>query len=220
MTFERRLERIKGLAAKGPALTIEEVRVLIIVVSQVFRSHLIANGYAPGQITKLTTKLRDAGRRSPPWKVFSSRLPGRPQDGGDGNRINRWLLEATHKFYADEIAATLVEIKYYLQCLSMTNSPALPVGSLQKCFSWLIEHDVVPGSYLDPIQRVSIDLNEVIANAAIIQSGHLVPLDRGGKHVPSNTFLMLKRSNSLQGNLTSEELLELMETILRKHNRI
>eukprot|EP01038_Epipyxis_sp_PR26KG_P004018 gene4018-5748_t len=220
MTFEQKIDKINELAAKGLGINVEEVRKLMTLISQIFRSHLITNGHDPRQITKLTTKLRDAGRRSPPWKVFSSRLPGRPQDGSDGNRTSRWLLEIGHKFHADEITATLVEIKYYLQCLSMSNAPALPNNSLRGSFSWLIEHNVQPGLYLDPIQKVPIDLIEVLADASTVQSGHLIPLDREGRHTPSNTYLMLKRSNALQGNLTASELLELMEMILRNHNRI
>lgn len=62
-------------------------------------------------------------------------------------------------------------------------------------------------------------MDEVIADAKIIQSGHIFPLDRGGRHHPSNTFLMLARSNQLQGNLSVEELLDLMKSILEKHGK-
>lgn len=37
------------------------------------------------------------------------------------------------------------------------------------------------------------------------------------EHVPSNTFLMLARSNQLQGNLTLDELIGLMRTIVTQH---
>jgi hypothetical protein len=42
-------------------------------------------------------------------------------------------------------------------------------------------------------------------------------LDRDGKHEPKNAFLMLHRSNQLQGNLTLEELVALMEEITKRH---
>jgi len=220
MTLITNLSRIQVLANKQNTITVEEVRELIGLVSRSFRKHLKDHDFDGRQITRLTTKLRDAGRRSPPWKPHSGRVPGRPQDGADGNRINRWLLDPQHKFYADEITANWVEIKYYLQCFSMANVPALPNDSIRTCFNFLLEHDVTPGLYLDPIQKTSISVNDVLDDATIIQSGHIVPLDRGGKHVPSNTFLMLKRSNQLQGNLTVNELLDLMERILHSHNRI
>ncbi len=220
MTLNQKLERIEELAGKGYSISVDEVRELMRLISRSFRQHLIKNGFDPRQITRLTTKLRDAGRRSPPWKPHSSRVPGRPQDGADGNRTNRWLLDQGHKFYADEINSTLVEVKYYLQCLSMADAPPLPNNALENCFSYLMEHDVKPNEYVDPIQRNSISINDVLENARVIQSGHIVPLDRGGRHDPANTFLMLKRSNQLQGNLTVDELLDLMEQILRSHNRI
>lgn len=220
MTLVSNLARIKVLATKGNGIVVEEVKELMRLVSRSFRMHLLANGFDGRQITRLTTKLRDAGRRSPPWKAYSSRVPGRPQDGADGNRTNRWILDANHKFYADEITSNLVEIKYYLQCLSMENAPPLPNNSIQSCFSFILEHDVTPGQYLDPIQKSPVSLINVIADARIIQSGHLTPLDRGGLHRPSNTFLMLKRSNQLQGNLTVDELLNLMHRILSSHDRI
>jgi hypothetical protein len=220
MTLTEKLAKIKVSAAKKYDIPAEEARKLITLVCQVFTEHCVAHGFDKRQIVRLTTKLRDAGRRSPPWKVFSSRVPGRPQDGKDGNRTNRWLLAPDHKFHAPEVMATLVEVKYYLQCLSFTDAPALPKDSLQTCFSWLVEHPVEPGQYLDPIQKIPISLKEVMADAATIQSGHLVPLDRQGKHDTPNTYLMLKRSNALQGNLTVDELLELMTRILKSHKRI
>lgn len=190
------------------------------VISDITRGCLIEAGYDRRSVLRLTTKLRDAGRRSPPWTAFSSRVPGRPQDGSDGNRRLRWLFESTHKFYADEITATLVEVKYYCQILSMNNAPHLLQDSIQNKFIWLAGHQIIPGAYLDPIQMVPIDLKIIISDLRNIHSGHLIPLDRGGKHEPSNAFLVLSRSNQLQGNLTLEELLELMKDILAKHSVI
>ena len=217
-TFEQKIDRVREIALRKENMTIAEVRLLISDVSSIFVRLCLENGSDRRAITRITTKLRDAGRRSPPWKPTSSRVPGRPQDGSDGNRILRWLLSTDHKFYANELMATLTEVKYYLQLLSMNDAPPLPPNTLQKCFSWLIEHDVEPGLYLDPIQLTPISLNSIIADAKEIQSGHLHPLDRGGKHEPKNAFLMLQRSNQLQGNLTVEELVALMGEIVRKHN--
>ena len=198
-------------------MSVGDVRRLIRDLSRFTTQHLQEAGYPTGKIKAVTTKLRDAGRRSPPWRPTSSRLPGRPQDGADGNRRLRWLFQPTHKFYADEVTATLVEVRYYLQVLSMKNAPPLPRGAFQCDFLWLTEHPILPRAYKDPIQRIDIDLAEVIASARTCQSGHLIPLDRGGRHEAPNAFLMHARSNQLQGNLTLDELLELMRGILSRH---
>lgn len=217
MTFNEELIRINEIAKKDGKITIEEVRELITLISSVFTTSCLDFGYDARQILRVKTKLRDAGRRSPPWKQFSARIPGRPQDGADGNRILRWKLQPDNKFYADEMTATLTEIKYYLQLLSMDDAPKLPKETIQTSFSWLIEHDVFPGYYLDPIQLIPISLKSIIDDARVIQSGHIHPLDRGGKHEPKNAFLMLFRSNQLQGNLTVEELVQLMSEIVKRH---
>ncbi len=190
---------------------------LISNISTFFTKTLIQAGHDQRQILRITTKFRDAGRRSPPWRPASGRVPGRPQDGADGNRRKRWLFEQEHKFYANEKDATLTEVKYYLQALSMTGAPDLPPDSIQDCFVWLVGHRVIPGEYYDPIQLIPINLTEVLEQARDIQSGHLIPLDRGGRHEPSNAFLMLARSNQLQGNLTLDELLALLQRILQRH---
>jgi hypothetical protein len=218
--MEKQLERLAEGAGRGSDVSLVNVRQMIKDITHVFIQSLLLQDRDPRQITRVTTKLRDAGRRSPPWTPASSVVPGRPQDGADGNRRLRWLFEETHKFYANEINATLVEIKYYLQLLSMDNAPGLPSRTIQDSFHWLIEHSVQPGNYLDPIQLVHIDLNDVLAGTRHIQSGHLRPLDRGGRHEPRNAFLMLARSNQLQGNLTVDELLELMERIVERHRTI
>lgn len=215
--MQDRIDRIKTLAGLQDQIDETQVRELIRLVSSLFRDLMLAAGHNARQITRLTTKFRDAGRRSAPWKATSSRVPGRPQDGANGNRINRWLLDKSHKFYADEVAATLVEIKYYLQALSMSGAPELPDESLKSAFSWMLEHEIEPGNYVDPIQLVPINIHEVVRDARTIQSGHLIPLDRGGKHEPKNAFLMLPTSNQLQGNQTRDELLALMEEILARH---
>ena len=217
--MKEKIERIKELASLQYNISDVQVRELIKLVSGLFRQLLLEAGHNPRQITRLTTKFRDAGRRSAPWRPTSSRVPGRPQDGADGNRINRWLLHENHKFYAAEVTATLVEVKYYLEALSMTGAPELPDESLKSAFSWMLEHRVEPGVYLDPIQLIPINLNEVVKDARTIQSGHIEPLDRGGKHEPKNAFLMLPRSNQLQGNQTADELFKLMEAILERRKK-
>ena len=217
--MEKSVERLLDYGSQPENITADRLRVMISDITRLFVRLMLQAGFERRQITRITTKFRDAGRRSPPWQPASKKVPGRPQDGADGNRRLRWLFGAEHKFYADEVTATLVEIKYYLQALSFDNAPPLPNGSLETVFSWLIEHPVRPGEYLDPIQLEHIDARAVISDARLIQSGHLIPLDRGGKHEPRNAFLMLARSNQLQGNLTLDELLALMETILARHRQ-
>jgi hypothetical protein len=62
-----------------------------------------------------------------------------------------------------------------------------------------------------------VDFFEVVAEPRNITSGHIYPLDRGGKHVPENTFLITRTANMLQGNNTVPELLEIMEGIVARH---
>ncbi|MEW5718942.1 MAG: hypothetical protein AB1817_09975, partial [Chloroflexota bacterium] len=47
-----------------------------------------------------------------------------------------------------------------------------------------------------------------------IESGHYVPLGKGGRHTPDNATLMLRDSNRLQADLTLDELLSIMAGIL------
>lgn len=216
-TIKESVSLIESIAKKKQKLSVEEVRVLISEITKLTKILLVSSGFPTRDVTRLTTKLRDAGRRSPPWTPYSGRVPGRPQDGADGNRRSRWLFPKTHKFYADEITATLVEVKYYLQVLSMTNAPKLPKGAFDGTFNWLVKHKISPGAYLDPIQLIPIDLRVILGELRSLHSGHIAPLDRGGKHEPANTFLVYARSNQLQGNLTLSELLDLMKRILDKH---
>ncbi len=216
--IEQLIERISSIEEKGDELTVDDARILIRDISSLTRLLMVSQGYTVRDVVRLTTKLRDAGRRSPPWTPHSARVPGRPQDGADGNRRLRWLFEVGHKFHADEVTATLVEVKYYLQILSMLNAPDLPSKSLQSKFRWLVKHPIIPGSYRDPIQLEVVDLRQIVADLRTLHSGHLVPLDRGGKHEPANTFLVMARSNQLQGNLTLSELLELMRRVVKRHD--
>ncbi len=208
---------IGELAVKEKSISTIEVRCLIKLIKAIFEEAIQGAQYSDSQIRALTTKFRDAGRRSAPWRPTSSRVPGRPQDGNDGNRINRWLMPEDHKFYANEVDATLVEIKYYLQTLSMLNAPKCEYSIKQIFTPWLIKHPVEPGAYRDPVQRVQIDFHSFINDPRLLQSGHLDPLDRDGRHVPENTYLMLARSNQIQGNMKIEELIDLMTKIVEDH---
>ena len=203
-------------------ISLIDVRCLIKLFKAVFVDACYFNKFEKKKITALTTKFRDAGRRSAPWQPASKKVPGRPQDGKDGNRINRWLMDKNHKFYATELDATLVEIKYYLQAFSMKNAPTIDHLniSIKKIFTpWLIEHEVKPGLYKDPLSRQDIDFKKFINDPSEIQSGHLNPLDCEGKHELRNTFLMLKRSNIIQGNLKINELVNLLEKIVEEHKK-
>ena len=203
------------LAKKQFDVTEVEVRTLIKLIGALFRNACDKSGL---EAKPLITKFRDAGRRSAPWKPTSSRVPGRPQDGVDGNRILRWKLPDDHKFYANEITATFVEIKYILQTLSMSNAPDISSFGLETIFTpWLLENELIPGRYLDPVQLIPIDFYGFLNDPRSVQSGHIFPLDRGGVHHPENTFLMLSRSNQIQGDLTVNELMELMQTIVKRH---
>jgi hypothetical protein len=181
-----------------------------------FRALMGRHGFTEQEISALITKFTDAGPRSPPWKAASSRVPGRPQDGKDGNRIQRWKLPEDHKFYATQVDGTLVAIKYIFQTLSMLDAPRTPTG-VSDAFHWLVGHEIAPGEFLDPLQRVPVSLSQFVVDRRLVTSGHMHPLDRGGRHVPENTSLLLESSNNLQGNNTMEELLDLMDSILRRH---
>jgi hypothetical protein len=211
---------IRELSAIGnnPPLQVEAVRQAITLTKKIFRTSLDMAGFESAKVRALVTKFHDAGRRSAPWKPVSGRVPGRPQDGADGNRIRRWLLPPDHKFYATEIDATLVEIRYFMQAMSMKGFPELPSSSLLSTWTWLMDGEPInAGSYLDPIKLIPIEFGEFIQTPRQVTSGHNFPLDRGGKHIPSNTFLTLAISNNLQGNNTVAELLEMMDAILERH---
>lgn len=212
-------DAVVEIAEKGRGLSVEDVRLLLKRVRTLFQTAAIQAGLDEDQIKKLSAKFRDAGRRSAPWKAFSTTVPGRPQDGADGNRINRWELPEGHKFYADEITATLVEIKFFLHALAMDGAPEIAHERFQRVFvPWLVEHRVVPGDYIEPIQLISVDLPTIIADRRRITSGHIIPLDReGGTHTPENCFLIFGRSNQLQGNMTVPELLTLADELVARH---
>jgi len=55
-------------------------------------------------------------------------------------------MPVDHKFYANEIDATLVEVKYYLQALSMKESPLCKEYKIDLIFTpWLVRHPVSSG---------------------------------------------------------------------------
>ncbi len=211
---------ILSLAGQRHAITVRDARELIKLIAKLFRELMIAEGHNTRDVTGVTTKFRDAGRRSPPWRTSSSLVPGLPQDGSDGNRRNRWLFDPDHRFYTDEVTATLVEVKYYLQAFSMDNAPTVPCPGFSDAWGWLTDHEVLPAAYRDPIQLVPIDLNKFVRDRRWVESGHLIPLDRGGRHTPRNSFLMIIGSNRLQGNLTIDELLALMNRIVERHRAL
>lgn len=187
---------------------------------QVFRELLLAEGVSRSTITRVVTKFRDAGRRSPPTAVYSSIGPGRPQSAADGNRANRWELPSDHKYFAERRTAQLVEVKFYLQALSLRGAPEIEYDRAPSAFMWLLGHYWLPGEYLDPIMRRPIDFDAFMDNPRLLTSGHLFPLARGGYHEPSNAFLMLARSNTLQSDLTFDEFLALIDDILVRQAEI
>lgn len=185
----------------------------------VFRYLMRQAQYDDRVITALLTKYNDAGPRSAPWKPVSSRVPGRPQDGKDGNRIQRWQLPENHKFYSTLVDGTLVAVKYIFQTLSMTGAPETP-HSVSAAMRWLLGHPIQPGAFRDPVQLIEVRLQDVLEDPRLITSGHIQPLDRGGRHLPENTSLLLKSSNDLQGNNTIDELLEMIKGILVRHGKL
>jgi hypothetical protein len=212
-------KKIADLAAKQADLDGAEAQLLLRDIRALFKRLMTRAGYSDSQIQTLVRKFTDSGRRSPPWQPASSIVPGRPQSGSDGNRRNRWLFDEDHKYYADEATATFVEIKYFLQTLSMVDAPEIDLPAVRTIFTpWLLEHDAEPGAYIEPILLTAVELKPFVENPTSLTSGHLVPLDRpGGRHVPSNTFLVYARSNQLQGNLTLEELLLLANELVQRH---
>jgi hypothetical protein len=217
-TTKKPVDELSDLAVLGiDALSDDDIARIIKLFPAFFRQHLIENGFDARQAQALTTKFRDAGRRSAPWKAFSSRVAGRPQDGADGNRINRWMLPEDHKQYATERVASIVEISFFLQALSFSDAPPVIHSTFTKAWSWASDHEIVPGAYVDPIQLRSISLRKVAETPRMITSGHIYPLDRGGKHELGNVFLVLHRSNQMQGNMTLDEFLIASNNIVEGH---
>ena len=214
------VEELATIGKRREYLSEEDVRDAIKHARALFRAACRRANYDDKSINAVLTKFVDAGRRSAPWRPVSSRVPGRPQDGADGNRILRWKLPKCHKFYATEIDATLVEIKYIFQALSMTGAPVIESRSKLTCWAWLCPQPAQPGTFLDPIRLIGVDFERFVDNRRLITSGHLDPLDRTGSHKPDNTSLMLKMSNDLQGNLRIDELLDQIWEIVCQHENL
>lgn len=198
-------------------LAVEEVRRLIVMVTEIFSRTTIDAGFEKDPINKIITKFRDGGRRSPPWQPGSETGARRPQDGADGNRQSRWLFAPTHRYYADEITATMTEVRYFLQALSMSESPPLLDGSLDDPASVLLRHEFGPERFLDPIQVVPISLVAFADNRRYVEVGHIVPIGRGGKHNPENATLMLRESNRMQNDMTIPEFMTMIKGILERN---
>lgn len=215
-------DELARIGALREALSTSDATNLYSAARRVFRYTLLNAGYALSGTNALLTKFNDAGPRSAPTAAFSKVKPGRPQSGADGNRINRWLLPNDHKQYATESEARLVGARFILQALSLDGAPEIPDNPFVDTFTgWLVTDRIVPGAYLDPIMLEPIDFDEMFENPRIVTSGHIIPLSHGGGvHSIENAFLQLKKSNDLQGDNAVEELLEMMEGILKRHGRI
>lgn len=219
------LDIIRYLSTYMYNIPTEKIQLLYQATRRLIQLHLKQAKIEPKKISAITTKVNDSGPRSAPWQAYSSQVPGRPQDGQDGNRINRWELPKSHKFFATEVNAKLVGVKYFFQILSMKNAPPLPPNTIQQNFNWLLYHPIIseqyhpiiPGKYIDPIQLTPLDFETLINSPREIESGHLTPLDRGGRHIPDNAFLMGRASNRIQNNMTIEELLQWLEEVLRRY---
>ena len=190
------------LGEGGEVMTDAAVDALMEALPPLFRLLAETAGYPVSQVRAVITKLRDAGRRTPPLTATSSIVPGRPQNAADGNRADRWNVPSDHKFYATKRDAQLVEIRYYLQVLSMLGAPPILSTRAPTAFNWLLGHELRPGEYKDPIMLRDISFPEFIVKPRRVQSGHYIPLARGGRHTYDNTFLMLSRSNAMQSDLT------------------
>lgn len=201
------------IAPFGPSSADGDVTAVMEVMPPFFRATVIGAGHTKPSVDKVVTKFRDAGRRTPPTKQFSSVGPGRPQNAADGNRTLRWLLPSGHKYFATKRDAELVEIRYYLQALSLDDAPRIEDSQIRNAFWWLLNHEVAPGEYRDPILLRPISFKEFLRNPGTMTSGHFIPLNRGGRHEPSNTFLMLARSNTMQNDLTFDEFLAVIADI-------
>jgi len=97
MTLTQTINKVISLSEFKTEISAENAQLLIKYIKIIF-DEIMCKKYPEREVRRLTTKFRDAGRRSAPWRPTSSRVPGRPQDGSDGNRINRWLLPPDHKF--------------------------------------------------------------------------------------------------------------------------
>lgn len=190
---------------------------ILMKVRKLFRDFLLLNGIAGETLEQILRKFNDSGRRSPPWQAGSETGHRRPQDGADGNRQNRWLFPPTHDFYATKPMSCLVEMRFVLQTLCMLNAPELPADILKDSFIGILSHDLTPGKFLDPLTKESPDFNEFIRDRRYIESGHVVPHAKSGKHNYKNATLMLRDSNRQQADYTIDECIRNMVLVLSNH---
>jgi hypothetical protein len=93
------VDEVAGLAEDPASLSVQQAQDLLKGVRAVYRVVMLDAGHDAREVRKLAAKPRDAGRRSAPWRAFSKRVAGRPQDGADGNRQKRWFLSYTQKLW-------------------------------------------------------------------------------------------------------------------------
>lgn len=210
------LEDIVTLGQAGPQMSDADVETIMEKIPRFFRAHCTEAGYDKKKVNAVVTKFRDSGRRTPPTSAFSMKGPGRPKNGADGNRTLRWKLPSDHKFYAVKRDAELVEIKYYLEALSFEEAPEIEHPGAAGAFTWLLGHELRSGEYKDPILLRSPNFKVFLQTPRLMTSGHLVPLARGGKHQPDNTYLMLDRANTMQNDLTFDEFMAVIDDILNR----
>ena len=157
MTTEQSLKEIKKVVIalnihnpNFPEPSDDESYNLLTLFRKCFLNHFREHNLDEKIIQSMLRKFNDAGRRSPPWKGGSDKGFRRPQDGADGNRMNRWLFDKKHEYYSTKSMGCLVEIKYILQTFSMKNCPSLPAITLESLFLNFLQHKVKPGLFLDP----------------------------------------------------------------------
>lgn len=190
---------------------------ILMKVRKLFKSVLLQAGIDETVLKSILTKFTDSGRRSAPWRDGSETGHRRPQDGADGNRQNRWLFDPAHEYYATKSMGCLVEIRFILQTLCMQNSPQLPSDILKDSFNGILGHDLTPGKFLDPLTKESPDFNEFVRDRRYIESGHVIPHARSGKHNYKNATLMLRDSNRQQADYTIDECIQNMALVLSNH---
>jgi hypothetical protein len=195
----------------------EDAKELLMKARKLLKDFLIEQNCESRIIEAILRKFNDSGRRSPPWQQGNEDGHRRPQDGADGNRQNRWLFPEDHPYYATESMACLVELKFILQTFSMINIPNLPSNVLTNSFTGLLGHELISGQFLDPLTGDQIDFAEFVRDRRYLESGHIDPHGRGGRHNYNNATLMLRDSNRQQADLTINECLENMARILRNH---
>jgi len=190
---------------------------ILMKVRKLFKSILLQARIDETVLKSILTKFTDSGRRSAPWRDGSETGHRRPQDGADGNRQNRWLFDPAHEYYATKSMGSLVEIRFILQTLCMQNAPQLPSDTLKDSFNGILGHELLPGKFLEPLTKESPDFNEFVNDRRYIESGHVIPHARDGRHNYNNATLMLRDSNRQQADFTIDECVEKMKRILSNH---